>query len=57
MYNRVPVIFIFSSPIIYTMIAALKKVGDKTRICNHMFQIKQTLLFQKLSENIRQFQR
>jgi hypothetical protein len=41
----------------YTTIAALKEVGDKTKIRKYMSHIKQTVLFQKLSENIRQFQR
>jgi hypothetical protein len=40
----------------YTTIGGLMKVGDKAEIRKYMSQIKQLLLFQKLSENIRQFQ-
>jgi hypothetical protein len=45
--NGMSVTFLFRSTMIHTIIAALM----------YMFQIKQTLLFQKLSENIRHFRR
>jgi hypothetical protein len=55
--NGVPLTYIFTLPMTYPMIAALMKVSDKAKICKHVSQIKQTLLFQKLSENIHRFQR
>jgi hypothetical protein len=54
--NIEPLTFIINSTMTCTMIAALMNVHEKAKMCKYVSQIKQMLLFQKLSENIHHLQ-